>query len=504
MKPTLCKLLLTVLVAMGIAGPATAARVTIAQSLDPQSLWPNATTSADTYNAGTPIVESLFWLDASDNQIKPLLALSYTQDSPNQITIKLRPNVKFTNGEPMNADAVIFSYNVVTDPKQTPAYTRYFEGFSKITKIDNLTVQVDTSYPLPPMGLTLSLFFVVPPKYWTEVGGAVAFGRKPIGTGPFTFHSWVRDAQVVLKRNDAYWGKLPENIDELVFKSVPDFGARVAGAITGEVDIAKQVPISSVADLRKRVNLKVLEVNAFTVVHLILSSLEQHKSPLQDKRVRHAINFAIDKQGIIDGLFLGNARRLNGQLLRPTQPGYDPNIVDYPYDPKKAKQLLTEAGYPNGFQVPFKVPVGSIQQGQEVAEAVAGMLGAIGITAKIQLLEAGEYLRQLRARELGPMAISGNQPPDDSHFMMSQYHSTWRYSYINDAELDKLIDEGKVEMDPKKRDAIYRKISALIYEQAPVGFINGGVDHYAVNAKLKNFHPRGDGRYFFYNVSLDK
>ena len=143
--------------------------------------------------SGRPIVKSLFWLDASDNKIKPLLALSYVQETPTAIVVKLRPDVKFTNGEPMNADAVIFSFNILIDPKQTPAYTRYFEGFSKATKIDDLTVRMETKYPIPPMELTLSLFFVVPPKYWTEVG-LEAYGRKPIGTGPFVFESWTRDA----------------------------------------------------------------------------------------------------------------------------------------------------------------------------------------------------------------------------------------------------------------------------------------------------------------------
>ena len=164
--------------------------------------------------------------------------------------------------------------------------------------------------------------------------------------------------------------------------------------------------------------------------------------------------------------------------------------------------MLAEAGYPNGFEIPFKVPVGSYQQGQEVAEAAAGMLAAVGVKPKIQLIEAGEYLRQLRARELGPMAMSGSQPPDDPHFQMSQYHSTWRYSYIKNAELDKLIDDGKMEMDPKKREEIYKRASVLFRDLAPVVFLYGGVTYFGTSAKVKNFHPRGDARFFFYNVSF--
>ncbi len=504
MKSTLRKFVLTAFLTAGLMDTAYAARLTVAQGFDPQSLWPNATTNAETYNVGTPIVESLFWLDASDNKIKPLLALSYTQDTPTQIIVKLRPGVKFSNGEPMNADAVIFSFNILIDAKQTPAYTRYFETFTKATKIDDLTVRMETKTPVPPMELTLSLFFVVPPKYWTEVGGADAYGRKPIGTGPFLFESWVRDAQVVMKKNPSYWGKAPEGIDELVFKPVPDDNSRVAGLIAGEYDVINNVPVSETVDLKKRSNIKVLPVNAFAITTLILSSLEEDKSPLQDVRVRQAINYAIDKQAIIDSLFMGSANPLNGQLLRKAQLGYNPNLTDYPYDIKKAKELLTAAGYPNGFEVRFKVPVGSYQQGQEVAEAVAGMLEAVGIKARIQLIEAGEYLRQLRARELGPMAMSGSQPPDDPHFQMSQYHSTWRYAYIRDPKLDKFINDGEVEMDKEKRARIYQEASAYLREIAPVAFLYNGVNYFASSAKVNNLHPRGDARFFFYNVSLTK
>ncbi len=276
MRTTLRTFVLAAVMAAGLAGPVSAARLTVAQGFDPQSLWPNATTNAETYNVGTPVVESLFWLDASDNKIKPLLALSYVQETPTAIVVKLRPDVKFTNGEPMNADAVIFSFNILIDPKQTPAYTRYFEGFSKATKVDDLTVRMETKYPIPPMELTLSLFFVVPPKYWTEVG-LEAYGRKPIGTGPFVFESWTRDAQVVLKKNASYWGTPPAGVDELVFKPVPDDNARVAGLMAGEYDVINNIPVSDVADLRNRQDLTVIPVNSFSIVSLILSMLDEHR-----------------------------------------------------------------------------------------------------------------------------------------------------------------------------------------------------------------------------------
>lgn len=505
MKARLGRLLLTAAFVVAITGSASAARLTVAQGFDPSSLWPNATTNAQTYNAGTPVVESLFWLDASDNQIKPLLALSFEQESDTSIIVRLRPDVTFTNGEPMDADAVIFSFNILKDPAQTPAYTRYYGAFTEATKIDDLTVRMETSVPVPMMALNLTLFFVVPPAYWTEVG-LEAYGRAPIGTGPFLLESWVRDAQIVYTRNEDYWGDAvgigPTGIDELVFRPVPDEMARVAGVTTGEYDIAG-VPISSVENLRTQPGLEVLQVDAFAVNALILSSLEEHESPLQNQMVRQALNHAVDKQSIIDNLFLGDASRLNGQILRAGQLGHHPDLQDYEYDPEKAKQMLAEAGYPDGFEVGFKVPTASYPQGQEVAEAAAGMLAEVGVRTNIELLESGEYLRQLRARELWPMAMTGSQPPDDPHLQFSQYHSTWRYAYIRNDELDALIEAGEIEMDRDKRAAIYREASELLHELAPIVFLYSGTNYYGVNEAVKNLHPRGDARFFFYNVTFE-
>lgn len=504
MRVAVRTLLLAASFSAAILTTAQAQRLTVAQGFDPQTLWPNGTTNAETYNGGTPIVESLFWLDPRDFKLKPLLATSYQLETPTSIVVKLRDGVKFTNGEPMNADAVVHSFKVLIDPKLTPAYTRYFEGFTKIDKIDDLTVRMHTAYPIPPMDLTLSLFFVVPPKYWAEVGGPDAYGRKPIGTGPFTLERWTRDAELVMKKNPNYWGELPKGIEELVFKPVPDEQSRAAGLSTGEYDVVKNVPVASVAGLKKNPNVNIISIPSYAIFATILSTLPEHKSPLNNKLVRQAVNYAVDKKAIIDNILFGNGVALEGQVLRKSQLGYNPNIKDYPYDPKKAKTLLAEAGFPNGFEVNFKTSSGSYAQEHEVSQAVAGMLDAVGIKTKIQVIESGEYLRQLRARELWPMGYTGSSPPDDPHFQLSQYHSTWRYSYIKNPELDALIDAGKQELDVKKRGEIYQKASVLMHEEAPVLFLYGGIDFFGTSKRVKNFAPRGDGRYFWYGVSLEK
>ena len=501
MKYTLRSTLLSAMLSVATLAGATAGTLTVAQNFDPQTLWPNGTTASDNLNAGSAIVEALFWVDPHGEKFKPLLATSYDLEDPTTVLVKLRDGVQFTNGEAMNVDAVVHSFNVFVDKEKAPAYARVSDPFESIEKVDDLTVRIKLKYPFPPIELALSQLYITPPAYWNEVG-LEAYGQKPIGTGPFVFDSWARDDRLVMKANDKYWGDLPQGIDELVWRPVPDDIARAAGLTTGEYDVATSLSVTSAMEMESNPDVTLIPVPSYRIYQIILSSLEEHKSPLIDKKVRQALNYAVDKQAIIESLFFGNAVPLHGQVLREPQLGFNPSLEDYPYDPEKAKALLAEAGYPDGFEVTFKFPSGRYAQDREVSEAVAGMLGEVGVKTDMVALEPGEFLRQLRAKELQPMAFVGLAPQDDPDLQVSQYHSTWRYSYIKNAELDALIDAGKQEMDREKRSQIYKDAMTLMHEEAPIIFLYGGVDFYGTATKVDNFMARGDGRFFFYDTSL--
>lgn len=501
MRHAIRKLVLAASFGAAMLASASAGTLVVAQNFDPQTLWPNGTTASDNLNAGSAIVESLFWVDPHGEVFKPLLATGYELETPTSVVVKLREGVKFSNGEPMNADAVIHSFNVFIDTKQTPAYARVADPFKSIEKVDDLTVRITLKYPYPPLELALSQIHITPPKYWSEVG-LEAYGQKPVGTGPFVFDSWTRDDKLVMKPNAGYWGELPKGIDELVWRPVPDDTARAAGLTTGEYGVASNLAVTSAMDMEQNPEVNLVKVPSYRVYQVILSSLEEHKSPLLDKKVRQALNYAIDKQSIIDNLFFGNGVLLQGQVLRQPQLGFNSELQDYPYDPAKAKAMLAEAGYPNGFEITFKFPSGRYAQDREVSEAIAGMLGDVGVKTDMVVLEPGEFLRQLRAKELFPMAYLGLAPQDDPDLQVSQYHSSWRYAYMNSPELDKLIDEGKQEMDKEKRAQIYKDAMSYMHDYAPIIFLFGGVDFYATSKHVENFMARGDGRFFFYDTTL--
>jgi peptide/nickel transport system substrate-binding protein len=501
MRLALRKFMLAASFGAAMMASASADSLVVAQNFDPQTLWPNGTTASDNLNAGSAIVEALFWVDPHGEEFKPLLATSYELESPTSVLVKLREGVKFTNGEPMNADAVVHSFGVFIDGKQTPAYARVADPFASIAKVDDLTVRITLKYPYPPIELALSQLYITPPKYWTEVG-LEAYGQKPVGTGPFVFASWTRDDKLVMTKNDAYWGKLPEGIDEIVWRPVPDDTSRAAGLTTGEYHVASNLAVTSAKEMETNPDVTLVPVPSYRIYQVILSSLEEHKSPLLDKKVRQALNYAIDKESIIENLFFGNGVMLQGQVLRQPQLGFNAQLQDYPYDPAKAKAMLAEAGYPDGFEITFKFPSGRYAQDREVSEAIAGMLGEVGVKTNMVVLEPGEFLRQLRNKELWPMAYLGLAPQDDPDLQVSQYHSSWRYAYMKNAELDALIDAGKQEMDREKRAQIYKDAMTLMHDEAPIIFLFGGVDFYATTKRLQNFMARGDGRFFFYDTAL--
>lgn len=200
---------------------AVAETLTVAQSFDPVSLWPNWSTTQEQINVGNAIVESLFWVDPKTNRMEPVLATGYEVVDPTHIRLTLREGISFTNGEPMNAEAVVNSIKVFADPEMTPAYSAFSGSIETAEAEDDLTVMITMKRPDPGLEVILSQIFITPPAYWAEVGQD-GFGAKPVGTGPFVLESWTRDDRIVLAANPDYWGEAPGNIDKVVWRPVPD------------------------------------------------------------------------------------------------------------------------------------------------------------------------------------------------------------------------------------------------------------------------------------------
>ena len=322
--------------------------------------------------------------------------------------------------------------------------TRYID---RVEIVDDYTVNFHTSGVVPLFDLYFQNFPIVPKGYVTEVGDEV-FAREPVGTGPYLLEEWVKDDHITLVRNLDYWGPRPK-ADRLIFRSVPDIIARVATFLAGEADIVTDLQPATVPEIEKREELTVMAMPGLRLVFLNMNVLID--SPVKDHRVRQALNYAVDKQEIVETVMNGYATALPGQLCSPEYYGYNPGIQAYPYDPEKAKQLLAEAGYPEGLEVRLVCSRGRYMNDVEICQAVAGQLSKVGITLDVDVVEWSVHQNEYRTHEGGPIFISGFLTVPDCARMASVFQFGTSSSMINDPVYNSLVDEFMAATDREVR-----------------------------------------------------
>lgn len=510
MRRTLAFMLGTVLVLLaGCGSPKSAApasartpetkTLTVGHHLDPTTLNPETTTVAAFQSVYAHISEQLVIFDADKSTIRPWLAESWTWVDSTTLELKLRKGVMFTNGEEFDAEAAKYSIDLLAQAKVYAIFLP--KGIYKETAIvDKHTVRVSFHRPYAAfMGMLARGGFVYPPKYRSEVGSD-AFGQKPIGTGPFVLKEWIKDSHITLDRNPDYWrGAHP--IERVVYKVIAEETARIAALEKGEIDIALNVPVSAVKRLEGNQDVKVHTIQGlrkfaarFETVHI--------KSPLEDPRVRRALNLAVDKDAIARSLFQGQADPLPGQWLLSGEFGHNPKIQAYPYDPEQAKNLLAEAGYPNGVELQLTYTVGRYALDKELGEIVSSYLEKVGVKVKQRALEWGAF-QNLRGGEQVGTYIAGALVPSDPHFnymlfTKGQIYETHRFP----ARYDELVDKASRETESSAREAIYHQLAEMVYEDPNALFLVVPKDIYAVNKRVDGFTPRVDQVLWLFDVTL--
>jgi peptide/nickel transport system substrate-binding protein len=329
-------------------------------------------------------------------EITPWLAKSWEQKDPKTLILHLQENVVFHNGEKFDAESVKYSFERFLDPKmkgKTRAKTLLKLGnFERVEIIDKYTVAIKTKKPAPALLGVLTRYQMMPKGYYgkTSLDDLLV---KPVGSGPYKLKSWVRDEKIVLEANPDYWMGKPL-VNQLVFKPIPETGTRISELITGGAHVISNVT----PDLMKRINTKTTRVSAKPGQRIMYIGIVSNnpKSPVYDKRVRQALNYAIDKKAITDSLFNGMTKPYDGFLVKPTN---DPSVKAYPYDPKKAKQLLKAAGYPNGFQIKFGTTKGSYIKDLEVSQVIAQYLSQVGIKVKLEIYDEVRFSDAIRGKK---------------------------------------------------------------------------------------------------------
>jgi peptide/nickel transport system substrate-binding protein len=476
-----CTLVLLALGALGLTGPLPAAaqpagRLVLAQGVDPTTLDPHNHQEAPAFNVLLNIYDTLLFRDR-DLKLVPWLAESWQAVDPTTWEFKIRKGVKFHNGEDVDAEAVKFSLERILNPELKLRQAPNLSLLDRVDVIDPHTVRVITTKPWPIFEKRLvSDGTVVPPKYFKEKDAAF-LARNPVGSGPYRFVTWAKDEAITLEANESWWGGAPK-VKTLVFRPIPELAARVAALRAGEVDVITNVPPHLIKQIESDPKLYVAKSPSVRVIYASIYTHrfdKEHKvvgpvdGPTKDKRVRQAINHAVNADEIIKTVLEGNGIR-TATVLTNKHFGFDPTLQPYTHDVARAKRLLAQAGYPNGIDLVLNSPDGRYLKDKEVAEALAGQLTKAGIRTTVRTHEWGTYLNQMQyVHNGGPMALFGwaNTTWDADGTLVPIFRSGKVFSNYFNEQYDRLLDEAATAVDAKARLALYRKALEILVDDAP-------------------------------------
>ncbi|MGW4486686.1 ABC transporter substrate-binding protein [Amycolatopsis sp. NPDC004368] len=468
----------SLLTACGSAAGSSGNVLRVAQSSDPKTLDPQKQGDLTSMNVLINMFDTLT-TRGPDNQLKPGLALSWTAPDPLTWRFKLRPGVKFHNGEPCDAAAVAFSINRLLDPatKSPIVELRYVKH---AVVVDPLTVDLRCSMSDPIIPAKVSLFggVAVPPKYLKQVGSA-GFAKHPVGTGPFTFEEFERDHQLRMRANPAYWGGRPA-YDELVFLPMADPSSALASLQSDEVDIVAGLTPDAALQIQGYPG---VEIRHFPGIRTSYLSLDTTQGPLRDVRVRQALNHAVDVPLLIKAVLDGKAREVPTMFPRESF-GFDPSIAPYTRDLGEAKRLLAEAGFPNGFDT----SITALTADSNIAEAISGLLAKVGVRARVDLMDSGTYTSRLTSNNrsaLGPiyLAASTGWTLDAESLVQSNVRHDRRQSRWHNPEADRLVDAEELSLAPADRQKAFTSLQKLLKQEAPFVFLYQIDNTYAVNTR---------------------
>jgi peptide/nickel transport system substrate-binding protein len=455
---------------------------------DPQSLDPMVDSSGTTQLLLHNIFDTLVIADDSLKQAGDL-ATSWTFVAPSSWDFTLRSGVTFQNGDPVSADDVKFSFDRILDPANNSAMASFLSDVKSVDVVDPQTVRVTTANASAILPEITKNVMIVPKKVVESVG-AEAFGKAPVGSGPYSFVEWTPNDHLALKANAAYWAGAP-SIAAVTFKPIPEPSTRVAALETGQVDLIMGFAPSFYDELKSKSELTVINVPEARTAEIILdTNPADNFKPFQDVRVRQAVNEAIDYDSLITQVMGGLAQR-NCNPVPPVFFGYNASIQCPTFQPDHAKQLLKDAGYEGGFDVKFGGLSGTEPNDKEVEEAITAMLGNVGIRVTLETPEFGTWLDNYHKR-VWPMVFhtNGDVVLDAEQIFGLFYYSTGR-GYYTSPEMDKLVDASRTEFDSAKRLPLVQAVLKKATDEYLWVSLFNLPDLWAMNSALK-FQPRGD------------
>jgi peptide/nickel transport system substrate-binding protein len=473
-------------------------RLTVVLGSEPLSIHPYGDSASFVYGMWMHMLEPLVIFNPETGQNDPVLAVSWSTPDPHTWEFKLRQGVRFHDGGEFTAEDVVHSYGRIRDDPGSAQRSTLAE-VEHVEAVDRYTVRVRTKTPDASLIYKLNNRVIASKAHYDQLGPEQA-DRTPVGTGPYVFKEWVQGQRWVIERNPNYWGtEHRATVDEVVFRWIKEPQAAVTALLNGEVDIIPNVPPQLVDRVANSPNTQIASARGSRIMFL---GMNVNFKPWDNQKVRQAVAYAIDREGIIRGVLGGRAYELKG-AVGPGQYAYDPELRPvYSYDAARARQLLAEAGYPNGVDVEIQSSSGRFQKDKEITEAIVAMLGQVGIRARHTTPEWGKFWPDIQRGQV-PFYFFGRGSVEDPSEYLHQYFRTGVTPRIafSDPEVDAVLLAEQQEFDPAKRIALLRRAMSLINETAPAVFLFQYEDTYGASKRL-NFKARGDEYVFAWNASL--
>lgn len=465
---------------------------------EPKSLTPYKMDDFTAFSLSYQIYNSLIELK-SDGTLVPSLATSWEYENDGKdLVFHLREGVKFHNGEEMTSEDVAWSYNQAI---KTPTTANSTSTFERMEVIDKYTVRLVQKQVFGPVESVIPFAHLRIVCKAADEADPDGFARNPIGTGPYKFVSWDIGDKITLKAFDEYWEGEP-TIKDLTFKICLDTNTALVALENGEIDICDTIPNTQKETVESGGKLKWVTTPQAATYFLQLNTSNK---PFDNKLVRQAIACAIDKESLVIGSLNGEGSVIEA-MMSPSVGNYPKDFKsEFQYDPDRAKELLKEAGLPDGFKVEFSVMDDTRML--PAAEMIQEMLRQVGIDAYIEKYERGVWLEKVRNTHKYDMTLMNTSPVyPDGDYLFPLYHSSFipkmkNWGEVNDPELDALLEEGRSCTDEQQRKEIYRKVVEVMDKNmyAPPVYVPN--QPYVINKDLKNVVPSSTRRLFVFDYS---
>ena len=503
--------------------PALAEDLTVGLSSPITSLDPHFANNSPNKAVARHFFQALLQFDEK-LEVAPALATAWRRVGDTTWEFQLRPNVQFSDGSPFTANDVVASFerapNVPNSPASLALFTR---SIKQVSVIDPLKVRIETKYPDPLLPMMMPEILIIPAASKSASTNEFNTGKAMIGTGPFIFGAHLPGDRIIMKRNDRYWGK-PADWEKVTLRFISNEGGRVAALLSGDVDLIENVPPDLIAKVKQSGAFHVVQSRPALPVYLGLDMGRDvtpfvtgnnpapgaKANPLLDKRVRQALSYAIDRKAISERIMSGTTAPA-GQMLVTGLFGTSGKLAPMPYDPKKAKALLTEAGFPNGLTLTLHGPNDRLANDSRVIQAIAQMWTRAGIVTKVEVMPWNVYFSKTTRREFSIYMMSSGAVSEMATALNSVavthdlpngrgVNNRGRYS---NPQVDDLVNTAFLTLDDAKRKDLLARASEIAMEDVavmPLYFYSFSI----ASPKTISYAPRLDQFTLAYNARRTK